>query len=159
VTSDERKLGQSGVFKAIVASARKLKRALSESGEEDLPPRAEEVGTKIARAFVSGKLADVHALGTRTLRERNPLAKFAESWQDAIKARGPLTGFEVSNAGQIDLGYIPGLEEVPQEQFVAFAEIVFSSPDHPLDDDKAFAVGAVLLEEDGEVRLGAIHAR
>ena len=50
------------------------------------------------------------------------------------------SGFEVSNAGQIDLGFIPGLEEVPQSSFVAFLEIAFSTPNVPLTADNAFAI-------------------
>jgi len=61
--------------------------------------------------------------------------------------------------GQIDLAFIPGLEEVPQEQFVAFVEIRFSSIDVPVEDEKAFTIGVVMLDDDDEVRLGAIHAR
>jgi hypothetical protein len=159
VTSDEKKLGQSGVFKAIVESARKIKRALSESDVEELPETASEIGTRIAQAFVAGRFADVHAMGTTFFRERNARTRFEDNWRDAVAERGPLTGFEVNNAGQIDLQYIPGLEDVPQEAFVAFVEIAFSTPEIPLEHDKAFAIGAVLLDDGGDVRLGAIHAR
>ena len=71
----------------------------------------------------------------------------------------PLTGFEVSNAGEIELHYIPDLEEVPQDQFFAFVELVFSSPDVPLDDERALAIGVVLLRAENGLRIGAIHAR
>ncbi len=158
VPDDDRPLGSSGVFKAIVISARRLKRALSES-EDSLSVDADEVGQQIARAFVTGRFADVHALGTTMFRERNRQPRFDESWREATLKRGPFTGFEVSNAGNIDLHYIPGLEDVPQEAFVAFVEIVFSSPQIPLDQEGAFAVGAVLLDEGGQIRIGAIHAR
>lgn len=154
----ERRLGSSGVFQAIVMSARKLKRALSNSDVE-LPSEAEEITTAIAQAFVAGRFADVYAMATPGLQQRTDQLRFADEWRDAIRDRGPLTGFEVSNAGPIDLEYIPGLEEVPQSEFVAFAEVVFSSPDVPLDHDKAFTVGVVLLDVDHKPRIGAIHVR
>ena len=85
-----------------------------------------------------------------------------QTWQaaaDATRDRGPFTGFEASNVGEIDLGFIPGLEEVPQEQFVAFIEVAFSSPGFKIEDKKAFVVGAVLLDQDGAIRIGALHTR
>jgi hypothetical protein len=85
--------------------------------------------------------------------------QFVASWSAAVRDRGSLTGFEIADAGQIDLGFIPGLEEVPQAQFVAFLELAFSSPTVPLDDEKAFTIGAVLVQEAGQIRLGALHAR
>lgn len=156
--SDQRPLGSSGVFKAIVLSARRLKRALTE-GDDDLPSRAEEAATAIAQAFIAGRFGDVHAMCSVGFQQRTPRARFESSWVDAVRAPGPFTGYEISNAGAIDLQYIPGLEDVPQAQFVAFAEIVFSSPTLPLDHEKAFAIGAVLLDDNGTVCIGAIHAR
>jgi hypothetical protein len=152
------RLGSSGVFKVIVESARKVKRALSE-GDADLPPRAHEVGTKIAQSFVASRFADVHAMSTSNLQQATGLDRFVASWADAARDRGPFTGFEISDAGHIDLGFIPGLEEVPQSKFVAFLEIAFSSPEVALDDDNAFSIGAVLLEDGGQVRVGALHSR
>ena len=154
--ADERDLppGASGVFKLIVDGARKLKRAISE------PSTSNEFGTTIAQAFVSGgRFAEIHAMGNAQFQDKNPREAFCARWRDVALARGPFTGFNVSNAGHIDLGYIPGLEEVPQSQFVAFLTITFSSPSVPLDDDKAFAVGVVLLQDRGVVKIGAIHAR
>lgn len=140
-------------------SARKLKRAMSDTDDE-LPPVADELGTKIAQAFIAGRLGDVHSLGTPTFRERTRREPFEQSWREAVERQGgTLTGFEVSNAGAIDLGFIPGLEEVAQTQFVAFVEIVFSTPAHPLDHDDAFTIGAVLLDEGQGPRIGALHAR
>lgn len=138
--------------------ARKFKRAVT-GGDEELPKAAHELGNEIARAFVAGRFADVHAIGTADLQRRTDRAQFVASWRDAIRDRGPFTGFEVSNAGEIDLGFIPGLEELPQAQFVAFLAISFSSPAIPLGDAKAFTVGAVLLDEGDQVRLGALHTR
>lgn len=145
------------MFKAIVMSARRLKRALSES-EEDLPEVAEDFGATIAQAFMNGQLGDVWSMGTKQLRERTPRDAFVERWNQAIAERGALKTFEVSNAGYIDLQYVPGLEDVPQHQFVAFLEIVFGTDALPLDNEKAFAVGAVLLFDE-QLRIGAIHAR
>ncbi len=48
---------------------------------------------------------------------------------------------------------------MPQEEFVAFVEIRFSSIDVPVEDEKAFTIGVVMLDRDDEIRLGAIHAR
>lgn len=152
------KPGASGVFKAIVASARKLKRAVT-GGDEDLSPAVSQFGEQIARAFVAGKFADVHALGTGGFQVRMPLEPFTVSWRDAVRERGPLTSYDVSDAGQIDIEYIPGLEEVPQASFVAFLEIAFSTPTIPIDDDRAFAIGVILLDDGGTLRLGALHAR
>ena len=150
--------GSSGVFKALVESAKKLTRAVT-GGDEELPPEAQELGEKIAQAFVAGRFADVHALGTPGFQARSPRESFVSTWRDATRERGPLTGFEVNDAGQIDLGFIPGLEEVPQSSFVAFLEIAFSTPTVPLTADNAFAIGAILLDDGGTLRLGAMHAR
>jgi hypothetical protein len=146
------------VFKAIVMSARRLKRALSDS-DADVPAVAEDLGNTIAHSFVSGNLADIWSMSTATFRQRNAREAFVARWTDAIAERGGLTEFEVSNAGNIDLQYGPGLEDVPQSQFVAFIEIVFASPTVKIDDEKAFTVGAVLLFDDGQLRIGTIHAR
>ena len=150
--------GSSGVFKALVESAKKLKRAVT-GGDEELSPEAEKLGERIAQAFVAGRFSDVHALGTPGFQARTPRESFVRTWQDATRERGPLTGFEVNDAGNIDLGFIPGLEEVPQASFVAFLEIAFSTPNVPLTADNAFAIGAILLAEGGTIRLGALHAR
>jgi hypothetical protein len=139
-------------------SARKLKRALSESDTE-VPPVAEDIGNTIAQSFVTGKVGDVWSMSTATFRQRNPREAFVERWDEAIKERGGLTGFEVSNAGNIDLQYVPGLEDVPQSQFVAFIEIVFATPTVGLENDEAFTIGAVLLFDDGQLRIGAVHAQ
>ena len=159
--ADQRdRLGSSGVFKAMVEGARAVKRALTPTGVADeLPPEAEDLGEQIGQAFVSGRFADVHALTTPEFRQHTSLSQFESSWRDATRDRGPFTGFEASNVGEIELGFIPGLEAVPQEQFVAFLEIAFSSPGHALDHKKAFVVGAVLLDLDGDVRIGALHTR
>ena len=139
-------------------SARRIKRALSE-GDTDLPDVANDLGTSIAQSFMSSSIDDVWLAGTRHFRERNPRGPFVDRWSQAIRERGPLRAFDVSNAGAIDLQYVPSLEDVPQSEFVAFVEIVFGTEALPLDNEKAFAVGAVLLLEDGNVRLGALHAR
>jgi hypothetical protein len=152
------RLGSSGVFKVIVDVSRKIKRALSE-GEVELSPAAEEQATQIAQAFVAGRFADVYAMGTPGLQQATRRDRFESSWVDAAEPHRPLTGFQISNLGQIDLAFIPGLEEVPQSQFVAFAEIRFSGIDLPVEDEKAFTVGVVLLDHDGALRVGAIHAR
>jgi hypothetical protein len=157
--SDERdKLGSSGVFQAIVEGARKFKRAVT-GGDDEPDLVVHEVGEAIGRAFVAGKFADVHALGTPMLQQRTSREQFVVSWSDAVKDRVPLTGFSVAEAGEIELAFIPGLEDVPQEQFVAFLQIAFSSPEIPLDDERAFTIGAVLLEHEGKPRLGALHAQ
>jgi hypothetical protein len=152
------RLGASGVFKAIVEGARKVTRAVT-GGDPELPPGAGDIGQQIAQAFVARNLGAIHALGTPLFVERNPRGQFIARWTEALDERGPLTGFEVDNVGHIDLGFIPGLEDVPQEQFAAFLELAFSTPDVPLDDEKAFVVGVVLLDHQGAIRLGAIHTR
>ena len=149
----------SGVFKVIVEGARKVKRALSEGGATELSPAAEELGKKIGQAFVAGRFAEVHAMCAPALQEATQREPFESRWGDTVRDRGPFTGFEVSDVGQIDLAFIPGLEEVPQSQFVAFVEVAFSSPKVPLEDPKAFVVGAVLLDQGAGLRVGAIHAR
>ena len=152
------RLGSSGVFKAIVDVSRKIKRALSESDRE-LSPEAEEIGHRIAQAFIAGRFGDVYALGTPSFQQTHRRDRFDAGWVDAAEPHRPLTGFAISDFGPIDLAFIPGLEEVPQSQFVAFIEITFSSIDVPVDDPKAFTIGVVLLDHDGELRMGAIHAR
>jgi hypothetical protein len=146
------------VFKAIVEGARKVGRAVT-GGDPELPEGALDLGNTLAQAFVSRRMEAVHALGTTQFQERNPRETFAARWREVILERGPLTGFEVSNVGHIDLGFIPGLEDTPQEAFVAFLEVAFSTPVVPLDDDKAFVVGVVLLDEGGTTKLGAIHTQ
>ena len=120
----------------------------------------EEVRTAdlIAQAFVAGRFADVHAMTTPALQAARP-ERFEARWAEAVHRYGVLTGYDVSDVGPIELAFIPGLEEVPQSQFVAFLEISFSSPEVALGDDKAFTVGVVLLDYLGELRIGAIHLR
>ena len=146
------------MFKAIVESARKFKRAVT-GAEEEAPDEALAIGEQIAQAFVAGRFADVHALGTPAFQHRTGRAQFVEQWSQAARARGPFTTFEVTDAGPIDLGFIPGLEDVPQDDFVAFLEIAFASPAVPIHDDKVLTVGIVLLEDGDAIRLGALHAR
>jgi hypothetical protein len=112
----------------------------------------------IGQAFVSGKFRDVHALGTPPFQQRTRLDDFEARWRATVGDR-VLTSFSITDAGYIDLEYVPGLEEVSQEDFVGFAEITFSTPEVNLNDDRAFAIAAVLLNHDGNVRLGALHAR
>jgi hypothetical protein len=153
--------GQSGVFRAIgaiVEGARKFKRAVT-GGESEPNPGAHELGEAIAQAFVAGRLADVHAMTTTALQERTACEDFITTWQGTITERGPLTGFDISDIGAIDLGFIPGLEEVPQDQFVAFLELTFSNPTVTLDDANALVVAAVVLDQEGELRIGALHTR
>jgi hypothetical protein len=151
--------GASGVFKALVDGAKKFKRAVTGGGDDELSPEVLKLGEQIAQAFVAGRFADVHSLGTPGFQVRSPRESFVTRWHDATRERGPLTGFDISDAGQIDLGFIPGLEEVPQSSFVAFLEIAFSTPTTPLDADNAFAVAAIVLDDAGSLRLGALHAR
>ena len=152
------RLGSSGVFKAIVDGARKFTRAVT-GAEEELSPAALEIGDRIARAFIAGKLGDVLAAGTPQFQRRQTREQFDARWNEAVKDHLPLTGFHVADAGQIDLGFIPGLEEVPQSKFVAFLEIAFSSPDVGFDGDRAFRIGAVLLDEGGTIKIGALHSQ
>ena len=146
------------MFKVLVDGARKVKRAVT-GGEPELPAGALDLGNHIAQLFVARNLDAVHALGTPMFQELHPRDEFVPRWRFAIDERGPLTSFEVSNIGHIELGFIPGLEQVPQEQFAAFLELAFSTPTVPLDDAKAFVVGVVLLDHGGEPRVGAIHIR
>jgi hypothetical protein len=146
----------SGVFKVIVEGARKVKRALSE-GHPGLPPEAQAFGTTIAESFVAGRFADVHALATPSLQQHMGREQFEAHWRDAVRDHGPFTAFEVSDAGPLDIGFVPGLEDVPQAQFAGFVEIAFSSDQVALDDEQAFTIEAVVLDDAGELRLGAIH--
>jgi hypothetical protein len=153
--------GASGVFKALVDKTRDIvqkARALSES-DTSLPEDLESVCTKLAQAFVVGRFADAYALSTSGMQKRVPRERFESAWRDATRDRGPFTGYELANAGFIELGYIPGLEEVPQDDFAGFVEIRFSSPEIPLDDPRAFTLGVVLLEQSGQPRVGDLHRR
>lgn len=137
-----------------------VKRVLTPTSmNAELSPDARELGEKIAQAFISGRFVDIHEMTTPSFRQHTSLAQFESSWRDATRDRGPFTGFEVSNVGQIDLGFIPGLEDVPQAQFEAFLEVAFSSPGFKVEDKKAFVVGAVLLDQGGTIRIGALHTR
>jgi len=107
------------------------------------------------RGASSWPAADVHAMSASTLKQTIAVDRFVASWRDAVDGRGPFTGFEISNAGDIDLAFIPSLEDVPQAKFVAFLEIAFSNPQQ----EDAFTIGAVLLTDGGQVRVGALHAR
>jgi hypothetical protein len=128
-------------------------------GDRELPAATQRLGDLIGHAFVAGRFADVHALATADFQKRNDREQFAARWEDTARERGPFTGFEVVDAGPIDLGFIPGLEETPQDQFVAFLEIAFATEEIPVEDKRAFVVGAVLLDIDGDTRLGAIHVQ
>jgi hypothetical protein len=154
---DRARLGSSGIFRVIVDGAKKLKRAVSE-GDVELSPQANALAVAIGQAFIARRYGDVHALGTPPFQQRTSRESFEQSWRATIGDR-VLTGFSITDAGGIDLGYVPGLEEVDQDDFVGFAQITFSTPDSKLEDDKAFAIAAVLLDHDGTVRLGALHAR
>lgn len=158
MTDDRERLGASGVFQAIVDGARKLTRAVT-GGDREVPPEAHELGEEIGRAFVSGRFGDVHALGTPAFQQRTTRAELETSWRDATSEHQPMTGYAVTEAGEIDLGFIPGLEDVPQEQFVAFLQLTFSSPQIPLHDERALVIGAVLIAHEGRPRLGALHAQ
>ena len=149
---DEKRLGSSGVFKIIVDTATKVKRALSEGDSE-----VKQLGTKVAQAFIAGRFGDVYAMTTSGFQKHHDRTRFETQWRDAVRDRGPLTGFQVTNAGSIDIQYIPGLEEVPQADFEAMVQITFSSPKVPLHDEKAFTVAVVLLDDNGDTRIGAIH--
>jgi hypothetical protein len=151
-------LGASGVFRVIVDGARKIGRAVT-GGDHELTPEVTEHARTVARAFIAGRFGDVHALGTKAFVERTSREQFAAKWSDGVRERGPLTGFKLYDAGQIDLHFIPGLEAVPQSQFVAFIEITFSSPNVAIGDDNAFTIGVVLLDEGAGARIGALHAR
>ena len=154
---DRLRLGSSGIFKVIVDGAKKLKRAVSE-GDVELTPDANELAAAIGQAFVAGRFADVRELGTPPFQARNRPDTFVSRWKATVGER-VLTSFSITDAGYIDLAYVPGLEEVEQDDFVGFAQIMFSTPDTKLDDERAFAVAAVLLNHNGKVRLGALHAR
>jgi len=158
VSDDERpKLGSSGIFRVIVDGAKKLKRAVSE-GDVELSPEANELAVMIGQAFVAGRFSEVHALGTPPFQKRINRDAFDATWRGTIGER-VLTGFTITDAGHIDLGYVPGLEEVSQDDFVGFAQITFSMPDVKVSDERAFSIAAVLLDHNGKVRLGALHAR
>lgn len=146
------------MFAAIVMSARKFKRALT-GEDEELLPEHEELGNQVARAMIAGKLGDIHALGSADFQARTDRVQFESQWADTLGARGSLTGFEVSNPGSIELQFIPGLENMPQDRFRVFLEIAFGTPEVPLDDERAFVVGAVFVDDNGVTKLGAIHTR
>jgi hypothetical protein len=66
--ADQRdRLGSSGVFKVIVDSARKFKRAVT-GGDDELTPEAHAFGDKIAQAFVVGRFADAMRWVRRAFR-------------------------------------------------------------------------------------------
>ena len=156
--SERDKLGSSGVFKAIVASARKFKRAVT-GADDEIAPEVEEIGNAVARAFIAGRFGDVYLMTSPLVQRRLERRAFEAQWSEAVRGRGTLTGFEVSNVGQIDLGFIPGLEETPQSEFVAFLEVAFSSPEVPLDHEKAFVIAVVILDQGQGLRIGALHTR
>lgn len=116
-----------------------------------------EVGNEIGRCFVANRFADVHAMSAPVLQRASSVDRFVTSWHDAVKGKGPFTSFEVSNAGDIDLAFVPSLEEIPQAQFAGFLEISFSNAA----EEDALTIGAVLVEDEsgGRVRIGALHAR
>jgi hypothetical protein len=157
--ADHRDLpGTSGVFKAIVASARKFRRAVT-GGDAAPADDVHELGETIGRAFVDERFDDLFAASSERLFERGSRERFEARWRDALVTRGPFTAFAVCDAGPIELAFIPGLEDVPQSQFVAFLEITFASADAAIADARAFAVGAVVLDEGDGARLAALHAR
>ena len=140
----------------IVDGARAVKRALSEA-DHSLTPEMSEVGTEIGRCFLANRFADVHAMSAPVLQSTSDVDRFVMRWHDAVKGKAPFTSFEISNAGDIDLAFVPSLEEIPQEQFAGFLEISFANAA----EEDAFTIGAVLIEDadGGRVRIGALHAR
>lgn len=158
--ADQHNPGSSGVFRAIVASARKFTRALTGEDEHpELTPEQEELGNQIARSLIAGKLGDVYALGSADFQQRHDRVQFESQWRDTLGSRGTLTGFEVSSAGNIELAFIPGLEHVSQDHFRVFIEIAFATPDIPLEDERAFAIAVVFVDDGGATKLAAIHTR
>ncbi len=149
--------GSSGIFKILVDGAKKLKRAVSES-DVDLSPEAHELATAIGQAFIAGRFGDVHGHGTPPFQQRTSREAFDSRWRATVGDR-VLTGFSITDAGHIDLAFIPGLEEASQDDFAGFAQITFSTPGVKLEDERAFAIAAVLLVHDGRIQLGALHAR
>jgi hypothetical protein len=152
------RLGSSGVFKRIVNGARQFKRAVT-GGDDELGDDEHRVGEEIGRAFVAGRFHDVHAMGTPSLQQRTAREQFESRWRTAARQHLPFTSFAVANAGYIELGFIPGLEDVPQDRFAAFLEIEFASPEAALGTEDAFVVGCVLLHEGGALKIGAIHTQ
>jgi hypothetical protein len=152
------RLGTSGVFKLIVDASRKIKRALTDEDAE-LTPAAEALSNLIAQAFMAGRFDDLYELGTKHLQESANRERFVSSWAEAAQDRRPLIGCRIADLGAIELAFIPSLEEIPQSQFVAFVEIAFSGVDVPYDSERALTIGAVLIQQDGETRIGAIHKR
>jgi hypothetical protein len=158
--AEQDRLGSSGVFTLIVESARKFKRALTgEEEETELSLEHSELGYQVGRALIAGKLGEVYALGTADFQQRNDRVQFESRWRDTLGSRGTLTGFDVASAGAIELAFIPGLEHVAQEHFRVFIEIAFSTPEIPLDDERAFIIGVVFVDDGGATKLGAIHTR
>ena len=146
------------MFKVLVDGARKFKRAVTGGGDE-LGPDEQELGARIGRAFVAGRFRDVHAMCTPALQQRVASEQFETRWRSAAQDHLPFTSFAIANAGHIELAFIPGLEEVPQDQFAAFLEIQFSSPRAARGSDDVFVVGCVLLQRDGKLEIGAIHTQ
>ena len=141
------------MFRAIVDGARRVKRALSESDAE-LPDDVTEIGNEIGRCFITSRFSDIYVMSAKVMK-RTDVDRFVASWRDAVDGKGPFTRFEVSNAGAIELAFVPTLEDVPQEQFAGFLEISFANPQQ----DDAFTIGAVLIDDGGVTRIAALHAR
>ena len=161
MTDRPQRSGASGVFHAIVDGARDIARrarALSE-GDATLPPEVEALCNNLALAFVGGRFADAYALTATNLQQRQSRDRFEAAWRDASRDHGPFTGFGIANLGKIDLAFIPGLEDVPQAKFMAFVELTFSTAERTIEDDKAFTLAAVLLDQAGEPRIGDLHTR
>src|SRR4051812_18065596 len=84
---ESERLGQSGVFKRVVAGARKFKRAVT--GGDEPNSEARELGETIAQAFIAGRFADIHALAPPALRDRTAREPFVVSWRDATADAQP----------------------------------------------------------------------
>jgi hypothetical protein len=146
------------VFKAVVESGRRFTRAIT-GAEPPLAPAARELGNLVAQAMIAGRFGDILELATPALRARTDPQRFVELWRTAVTERGGLIGYDLDDLGEIDLHFIPGLEDVPQEQFAAFLEIAFSTPTVAFVDENAFAIGVVVLDDGERLGVGAIHAR
>lgn len=134
--------------------ARSLKRALSDN-DKGLPPELGEVGHEIGRCFIANRFADIHRTAAPVFQQNNELTRFVTRWRDAVAGVAPFTSFAVSNAGNIELAFVPSLEDIPQKQFAGFLEITFANPTQ----EDAFTIGAVLIAQGGKVLVAALHAR
>ena len=150
---------------AVGATVRELMAGLGEMArrslaelEAELPRPVAVLCTRLAEAFVAGDLDAGYDLLGRVAQSRIARNEFITQWRGKLDEVGKLVAYEPSNVGTIQLSMIKPLATIPQEDFVAFVEILFGTEERPIDDEEAFTLRAVVLRDGPDIAIGHLYA-